>query len=405
MFLRSIFAAMMLVLGAASFSAAAAEPVRIVASDGNANDRFGASIAANASLVAVGAPDADINGVEAQGAVYLFVRDSDCTLREVAKLVASDGGSGHRFGTSLAVGDDMVLVGATGARGEQAGHGAVYVFTRDGDRWIQADKLYAEDGFTNANFGAAVATDNRTIMVGTPQASGEFGPPGSYIAGAVHVFEKRRGDWQQIAELRADRSSFMEAFGASVAVRDRVALVGAPGHRDGEGAFYLFQRDDDDDDDGWEEEDRERPARDGPASRTGASMTSSADHFAVGAPGASSNDTYMSGVVYLYERKGDDIDSVARLIASDWNAGDAFGSALDMDRDRLLVAAGNAGKIYVFERNDNWAASMTLTAPGSGESFARSVALAGNLAVAGAPGAAVEGRRAQGVVYVYGLSD
>jgi len=379
----------------------AAEAVKVTASDGSANDRFGAAMASTRSLVAIGAPGATVNGRSGQGAVYIFER-VDCTLREIAKIVANDGGAGYWFGGAIAMSGDVLLVGATGASGEQAGHGAVYVFSRNGSEWTQTGKLFADDGSVNANFGASVASDGRTVLVGAPQASGDFRIPDSYVAGAAYAFEQRRGEWRQAGTLRAEDPAVMEAFGASVAVHSDIALIGAPGARRSSGSFLRFQRDDDDDDEtgGWEQEQRLRLSGDSRAGRLGEVIVNSSRHFAISAPLAETRDTYMPGVVFLYERDGDDIENEVRLTAGDWNAGDEFGSTLAINDDRLAVTAGNAGKIYVFERDDGWRESVRFAAPAADESFGAALAVFGNLIVAGAPRAVVNGNGSQGAVYV-----
>lgn len=370
----------------------AAQPVAVTASDGSANDAFGAAMAATDTHVAIGAPGATIDGRSEQGAVYIFER-ADCTLRETAKLVATDGAAGEQFGTSLAMREDVLLIGATGASGAQPGHGAVYVFTRQRDEWVQTDKLFAPNGAVNSGFGTSVASDGRTIMVGAPQAG----------AGEVHAFEQQRGDWQHVQELQAEDPAFFAEFGSSLAVDGEMALIGAPATSSSSGSFYYFERERGDD--GWEQEEQWRPAFGLFGARVGASMSGTEDHVAIGAPGAETRDTFMSGVVYLYERDDDEIEEEIALTASDWRADDRFGSALALNRDRLAVAAINAGRVYVFERDADWQESAGLEAPREGEQFGASVALTADLVIAAAPGATMEGNTRQGAVYVFQLED
>lgn len=366
----------------------AAEPAVVTASDGSAGDGFGTAMARWDDFVAVGAPGADVEGRGRQGAVYLFER-IDCTLREIAKLAAGDGGAGDGFGSSLAMRGNVLLVGAPGADGEQADHGAVYVFVRRGDAWVETDKLFASNGAVAANFGASVATDEAQAIVGAPQAAGSFG----ISSGAAYVFEQQRGGWQQTGELQPSDFDFMEAFGASVAIEDERAFVGAPGSREGSGTLYLFERDDDE----WEQEERIRGGSRGSNWRLGSSLAMIDSHLAVGAPGGEDNDTHLSGVVWVYERDGDDLEDRAELTAGDWAAEDQFGSTISMDRQRLAAAAGNAGKVYLFERNNDWREIAMFTAPTPNEGFGDSLALMEDLVIIGAPGAG----GGRGAVYVH----
>lgn len=370
--------------------ARAAEPAVVTASDGGAGDGFGIAMARWDRFVAIGAPNADVEGRGDQGAVHLFER-ADCTLREVAKLVASDGGAGDGFGASVAMRGNVLLVGAPGADGEQADHGAVYVFVRRGDTWAETDKLFARDGAVSANFGASVATDERRAIVGAPQAVGRFG----ISSGAAYVFEQRRGSWQQAGELRPSDFDFMEAFGSDVAIDDEWAFVGAPGSDDSDGSLYLFERGDDEDD--WEQEERLRNGSRGSDWRLGSSLAITGSHLVVGAPGGESDDTHLSGVVWIFERDDDDLENRVELTAGDWTAEAEFGSAVSMDERRLAVTAGNAGKVYLFDRDNDWRQAAMLTAPAANEEYGTSLAVMEDLVIIGAPGA----DNGRGAVYVY----
>jgi hypothetical protein len=121
------------------------------ASNTNAEDLFGYSVAVWGNTVAVGAfleasaanginGDQADNGASAAGAAYVFIR-SGTTWSQQAYLKASNTSAGDQFGYSLALSRDAVVVGAdfeasnaTGVNGDQTNNrainaGAVYVFT------------------------------------------------------------------------------------------------------------------------------------------------------------------------------------------------------------------------------------------------------------------------------------
>ena len=121
------------------------------ASNTGAGDTFGLSVAVSGDTVAVAAPSEDSNATgvngnqfnnsaSAAGAVYVFTRDTT-TWTQQAYLKASNTGADDRFGESVAVSGNTVVVGAdsedsnaTGVNGNQADNsasnaGAVYVFT------------------------------------------------------------------------------------------------------------------------------------------------------------------------------------------------------------------------------------------------------------------------------------
>ena len=87
---------------------------RLTAGDPGVNDHFGASVAVNAigglATFVIGAPSDDDLGTNS-GSVYLF-RGSALTFPQLLKLVASDGSGGDQFGSSVAVNNDLILIGA-----------------------------------------------------------------------------------------------------------------------------------------------------------------------------------------------------------------------------------------------------------------------------------------------------
>ncbi len=87
-----------------------------------------------------------------------------------------------------------------------------------------------------------------------------------------------------------------------------------------------------------------------------------------------------------------------------------FGAALAADREHVLVGAPNAnggiGKALLYRRTTHGWARVTKFPPevGGGAEFGTSVALAGDIAVVGAPGALCEGDGGCGAAFVYGYN-
>ena len=114
------------------------------------------------------------------------------------KRVAEDASSFAEFGTSVALGDSLAVVGAPGdgARGERAG--AAYVFSlqsADSDsftNWQQQDKLLPDDPSAEDHFGYSVAMSGSTIVVGSP-LDDELG----MSSGSADVFEPSSTGWSQ----------------------------------------------------------------------------------------------------------------------------------------------------------------------------------------------------------------
>lgn len=208
---------------------------------------FGRSVAIAGDLIVVGAPDDDALG-SASGAAYLIGLDNASgTWKLIAKLTASDGAPFDHFGASVALWDDIVVIGAPQHDDEARDCGAVYVFeaTSGGAAWPQTARLEASQGAEGDNFGAALAIDRETantIVVGAP--SDEHN---DLRIGAVFFFEKTAGrTWAEVAAHRAEEDFSGGSFGTAVAIDGDTAVVGAhhrvSDHFDRRGSIHVFRR-------------------------------------------------------------------------------------------------------------------------------------------------------------------
>ncbi|CAK0897781.1 unnamed protein product, partial [Prorocentrum cordatum] len=155
--------------------------LKLVASDGAEDDRFGISVAVSSdgARVVVGALGDDDRG-DTSGSVRVF----DGTSGErLLKLVASDGAAYDGFGFGLAVSSDgaRVVVGATG---DDDGSGSVHVF--DGTSGERLLKLVASGGAAGDSFGCtvAVSSDGARVVVGVYYDDDQGADSGS-----VYVFD------------------------------------------------------------------------------------------------------------------------------------------------------------------------------------------------------------------------
>ncbi len=205
------------------------QAAKLTASVPAANDEFGISVAIDGETIVVGAHqnDADENDND-EGAAYVFTRVSGIWGQK-AKLTASDAAENDEFGISVAVHGETVVVGAhlDNANDDDADSGAAFVFTKPGNSgWADATetaKLTASDGVANDKFGISVSLDDDTVVVGAHQpqyeesgANVEVGP------GAAYVFTKpATGGWTdntEGAKFTAPDGAANDEFGVSVAI-------------------------------------------------------------------------------------------------------------------------------------------------------------------------------------------
>lgn len=82
------------------------------------------------------------------------------------KLTAADGAAGGRFGVAVALSGDTAVIGAFADDVTGENQGSAYVFTRNGASWSLQKQLTANDGAANTRFGVSVAISGDTVVVG-----------------------------------------------------------------------------------------------------------------------------------------------------------------------------------------------------------------------------------------------
>lgn len=380
-----------------------AEAVKRTASDAGPSNYFGYAVGADGDVAIIGAWSEDTGGADA-GAAYIYQRhiDGTNTWGEVIKLTASDAQAEDSFGGSVAVAGDVAVVGAYGEDAGGANAGAAYIFARNAggtNAWGQVKKLSASDAQEGDAFGLAVAVAGDVIVVG---AYGEDAGGGE--AGAAYVFERNAGGtngWGQVAKLTASDAQASDYFGHAVAVAGDVAVIGA--HQEDSvatdaGAAYVFQRNIGGTN-AWGQV-RKLTAGDGEElDYFGRSVAVAGDVLAVGSAGEDAGGE-NAGAVYLFERNAGGTNAwgqAKKLTASDAGALDGFGGSVAVAADVVLVGAygeddggGASGAAYLFARNaggtNAWNEVRKVTAPDAeaGDQFGSAVALAGDVAVIGA---------------------
>jgi hypothetical protein len=365
---------------------------KLLASDGEASDQFGLTVALDGDTALIGAPkDAD-NG-QYSGSAYVFTRtDTTWTLQQ--KLLASDGEAHDYFGYSVSLSGDTALIGAIGV---DSFIGEAYVFIRSGTTWTQQAQLLASDGAVYDQFGCSVSLHEDTALVGS------YGHDSN--EGSAYVFIRTGTTWTPQAQLLASDGAENDQFGLTVALDGDTALIGAHWEDDNvvydTGAAYVFTRTGAT----WSQQ-QKLLASDGAAyDEFGLSVSLDGDTALIGAP---KNDAAsIPGSAYVFIRSGATWAQQDKLVASDGAAPDYFGCSVSVDEDTALIGAfwgdgiaTDSGSAYVFIRSGiTWTQQDKLVASdGEGyEEFGYSVSLHEDTALIGAFG----DDSAKGSAYVF----
>lgn len=297
------------------------QTAKLTADDAQSEDYFGWSVAVRGDTVVVGAiwEDGGIGDPLAEsGAAYIFSRDvgGAGNWGQVKKLTSSDAQAEDRLGSSIAIEDDVVVIGALGESGGPGDPtpwaGAAYVYDRNqggAGNWGEVTKLMASDAQSDDYFGISVDLSNDRIIVGAYEEDGGAGDP-EENAGAAYLFERDQGGpgmWGEVIKLTASDPESGSDFGISVAIQDELIIVGAwwkdggPGLSQA-GAAYVFGRNQNGPD-AWGQIMKLQSPEEQAGDRFGISVASGSNTLVVGATGEDGGPGEPmpgSGAAYVY---------------------------------------------------------------------------------------------------------
>jgi hypothetical protein len=353
----------------------------------------GAAVALGGETLAVGAPVI----LGRPGSAYLFSRTPDGLVAE-RRLTPDDGVPGDHFGSAMAMSGDTLAVSAPA-------NGAVYVFVRRGQDWVQQARITIPMTYSFWTPGYPVAIAGDTLVVGLPGDDDRAGGRATDY-GAVLVYRRQGEDWTREALLRAPDREPWDHFGEALAIDGDTLAVGAPGDDYPgaweQGSVYLFRRDDGD----WTQ--TAKLTEPGGWKDYGAAVALAGPRLLVGVPRAHGQGwRTAAGAVCAYARGADGWSRQQCLWPTDRQNGDQFGAAVSLAGRAALIGAPQArqgrGAAYVYRyARGTWNQGAELTGdPGFGGQFGAVLATDGDTALIGAPPAAGREETVPGQIYVF----
>lgn len=184
---------------------------------------FGKALAVSADFLVVGAPEALGSGGSNQGLVHVFER-GQTGWQLAATLAAPDGDFGDKFGCSLALDGNRVLVGACedAVSGEEA-IGSAYLFEKDASGWRMVQKLRPAPSAASSGFAFALALRGDRILIGAPWTN----VAGKAAQGAVFAFERQTDTWSATQIITDPQGQAVDNFGRALDMRGDVAVISA----------------------------------------------------------------------------------------------------------------------------------------------------------------------------------
>ncbi|NRB38212.1 MAG: LruC domain-containing protein [Pseudomonadales bacterium] len=287
------------------------------------------------------------------------------------------------FGAAVATSDDFVVVGSPGKKDEA---GEACIFQRELDDWVLDTCLTPVSVSSGGlqQIGNAVAiSDNRVAISATHFSKKKH-------IGAVYIFERKDGSWIQIQELLNPITKTNNFFGVSLSLSGKLLAVGSPGRDGKDGTVYVYREMDN----VWSISTKIVSDSDEKSKYFGTAVALSGNYLIVG---DSEFGKKKEGAAYIYHFDNDVWFRQATLKGGAVTRGADYGGAVAISEHYAVVAAKleddpvlkeciSRGTVHVYLRDGkNWNHHIKLTASDgtSGDNFGSSVSMSRNYIAVG----------------------
>jgi hypothetical protein len=331
------------------------------ASNADTLDRYGQSVAVSENNILVGAFRDDTSANDA-GAAYLYQFNSVTGVWDETLLLAADGAADDFFGKRVSISGNSALIGAIGDDDGGADSGAAYLFQYNPstNNWDQL-KLTASDAAAGDSFGTDVSISDNNIIIG---ALGD--DDNGATSGSAYLFQYNSltDNWIE-TKLTASDGAAGDQYGNKVAVSDNNVIIGAISDQDngvGSGSAYIYQYNALTN--SWVEKVKLVPSDGAASDNFGSSVAISGNRAIVGAWKDDDNGA-QSGSAYIFEFNPVTFAwDETKLVPTDGQTEDQFGIAVGISGSTAIVGAwlddqngANSGAVYEFQYNassDQW---------------------------------------------------
>ena len=181
-------------------------------------DAFGYSVDINDKYAVVGAPQY-VQGTIGGNGYIRIVTNTNGIWSLGPEIEAQNGAFGDKFGYSVAISGDYILVGAPA---KSSSTGSVYIFKLTNGTWSEHSEI---TGSASDLFGSSVSIDGNYAIIGAPGND------------KVYIYHLLSGTWTFTSSFTKPSG---EGFGASVSINGTNILVGAPNKNTNTGSVYPY---------------------------------------------------------------------------------------------------------------------------------------------------------------------
>lgn len=271
------------------------------------------------------------------------------------KISGADVTASAQFGYASDSDGDWAVIGAPSNAA-----GAVYIFNKQNDIWVETQKLTASDGVTGDNFGSAVVIEGNKLLIGSKNHQHSTATK----AGAVYYFELNSGIWTQTQKIVNTSFSPLAQFGTAITISGNRAAIGEPRLQDSQdnGIVFTYEFNGEN----WSFESIITSPAGAPS---GSGDWSFGRKLAIFDETLVISDYKQNGIgrVHIFTRFQNSWIGNQEIIASDFSTGQLFGTAIELENDILAVGAAgdgqDSGAVYIFSNNQSlsWTERAKLT--------------------------------------------
>lgn len=288
-----------------------------------------------------------MNSASSSGGNVGFGVWGDCAtngnISEYYPVVDEEYAAFDAFGRDVAISGNYAVIGVPGDQvGTNPRQGSVSVFHYDGSGWVFMQKITDASGAAEDQFGTSVAISDNYIVVGA--SLDDLGS--NFDQGSASIYRFNGSNWELMQKITDGSGANLDRFGTSVSVYGNIVIVGAPndniGANEDQGSVSVYQLTGTF---GWvlmqkihAVESRFGTGDTGaPNDLFGTSVSISSDYIIVGVPGDRINFNMNQGSIYIYHYNGSSWVLTQKISDLTGRAGDTFGSSVSMFGDYVVV--------------------------------------------------------------------
>lgn len=364
------------------------------------SDYFGMGIGADDSLLFI-SNLRFLNRID--NSVYVYQKTNN-DYEFVEKIYPSDLPTMANFGSEILYKDRRLFVTAINRKHSNETVGAVYIYEWDENNWVERQILIPPGPYSHhENFGHSLAVKDDLLLVGAIRDVYN-----DIISGSAYLYKYIQGEYVLIHQFIPFDAKEDQNFGSSVLLTNDLIIIGSlvdsTASGSGSGSIYVYERDDTT----WSFFKKYIPEQNSENLAYGVSLAENGEFVFVGSPILFSFD--KPGRVYIYQYNGLSLE-FSQIITSNENyTNDRFGFELDACGDSLLVGAvfdtvkgSYSGSAYLFTYEDETWGKKSKIVPSNEEEaddFGRALLVDKDKIIISAPGSNV-GEIDPGIVYIY----